>query len=209
MQLTLSDIKKRFEHKSYSERMDFLNEYNFKDSYREYYWEVVSKNLITVKDPHYLSELIDFCGRMNFEDDEIYSAILRLINSGEFIVQLSVFDYLKRVKKFYNDEQSEGKVLMFLKNYLLKFKEREKFIPFMSYQVLTELKVYQKDLLKAKEYFLEYLHLLKESDNSAMIWRAYNDALSEPNLYPFRELIIETAFRLNEKLGFNHIMRKQ
>lgn len=96
---TLEEVKTLFENRSFLVRSDFINEYDFKDDYFEYYHNVIVRAK-DVKDRMYLSDLIDLAGYLNIYDEELRSRYYEyLFAKQHFLVKLAVLDYFKHCKK--------------------------------------------------------------------------------------------------------------
>lgn len=96
---TLEEVKSLFEHKSYDVRSDFINEYDFKDDYLEYYQQFI---LIAtrVRNHLYLSDLIDLAGWLNIYDKELRDRYYAyLFTKQHSIIKLAVLDYFKYCSK--------------------------------------------------------------------------------------------------------------
>lgn len=124
---SLNEIKALFENKDYGIRSDFINDYDFKDEFREYYLHFILKSK-HVKDHLYLSDLIDLSSWMKFYDIKIRKRWFSyLFEKKHFIVKLAVLDYFKYSKEellFGNYEQKlntllKGKLPSILRNQIL------------------------------------------------------------------------------------------
>lgn len=96
---TLEEIKVLFENKSYDVRGDFINEYDFKDEYLDYYRQFII-NAKDIKDRFYLSDLIDLAGSLNLYEKELRDRYYSyLFEKRHYLIKLAVLDYFKYCKK--------------------------------------------------------------------------------------------------------------
>lgn len=110
----LEEIKLLFEHKNYAVRSDFIDEYNFKDKYLEYYRQFIL-NAKNVKDHMYLSDLIDLSGWLNIYDKELRDRWFSYLFANQhYLVKLAVLDYFKYSKAEFIGSSYEKKLSQLL-----------------------------------------------------------------------------------------------
>lgn len=91
--MKLDKIISHFEHKSFEHRIDFIDNYSFKDNFSDYYYDFIL-NLDFDKNHLYISELIDLSGFLLFFDDMFLKKVNNfLLKSPHYIVKLSILDY--------------------------------------------------------------------------------------------------------------------
>ncbi|WP_018342097.1 hypothetical protein [Cytophaga aurantiaca] len=92
--MKLDEIILKFENRSYDVRMDFIEEYDFKDNYRDYYHNFILQAL-NIKNHLYLSDLIDLAAWLKFYDKKLYDRYFSyLFESRHYVVKLAALDYL-------------------------------------------------------------------------------------------------------------------
>jgi hypothetical protein len=109
----LSEIQYFFEHKDFDVRSDFINDYDFSDRYQSYYRNFIEKT--KVKDPLYLSDLIDLSAWLGFYNIEIREKWFAcLFKPQHYTVKLAALDYFKVCKKALLPSGYEDKLLNIL-----------------------------------------------------------------------------------------------
>jgi hypothetical protein len=102
--MEFAEIKKRFEDKNYLYRSLFIDEYDFKDDYKDYYYEFICNHVNKVKRANYLSDLIDLANRFDFFDAKMSEKIDNLLMEKQaLVVQLSIIAYLEERYLHLND----------------------------------------------------------------------------------------------------------
>ncbi len=125
---SLDEIKASFQHKNYGLRSDFIEEYDFQDNYRDYYHDFILKQ-DQIKNPIYLSDLIDLAAALEFQDETLIKRYrMYLLNRQHYIVKLAVLDYffeIPDIMKVYSKYEEElnkllkGKLFAVLRNQIL------------------------------------------------------------------------------------------
>jgi hypothetical protein len=97
-------IRKKFEAKAYFARMDFIDNYDFKDDYHEYYRKFIFDAIPKVRDGLYLSDLIELANHLDFFDTDMSVRIQNLLfQKQELVVKICVIDYLEMWLCHWND----------------------------------------------------------------------------------------------------------
>jgi|GEM_PF-4823844 len=113
--MTLEDIRKNFEHRDYAHRVDFIDAYDFRDEHGAYYKTFII-NATDVRDPLYLSELIDLAAWLSIFDIVLYQRYFDyLFDKRHYLVKLAALDYLIDCPAFYKDRKGEGRLVQFVK----------------------------------------------------------------------------------------------
>ncbi len=161
--LSLESIKSQFEHKSFSVRSDFIQDYDFKDSFRDYYLAFIRKAVVNVKTPLYLSDLIDLSSYLGIEDSTIVQIYADYcLNHKSLLVRISCMDYFIESNIYYQEElELTQALLMRLSHTDLSFLEKN--------MILL--------MLLAREDSGEYLNMFCSSLQKTDDWRSFHRTL--------------------------------
>lgn len=168
--LTLEEVKNKLEDKNIFQRIDFIDQYDFNDSYKEYYIDFLLSNKIE-KNYLYLSRLIDLAAFLKIKNEGILFKYMKyLIQPNHYIVKLSVLDFLIDSDSLY-EEYSEK--LMEMK--LLLTRKRESKI--VKNQILFNLLLI--DRTNDNSYYESILHSLKETSDHRSLIRTINNLMNQ------------------------------
>ena len=156
--MTMEEIKKQFENKSFFIRCQFIETYNFQDKYFNYYKEYIINFSYKTKYYNYISDLIDLASDLEIYDDILYEKYLSfLCEKFHPVVKLSVISYCIFRYEKYPDIDIEQK--------LLKGINKQRSI-IVKNQIFFSL----LNLIKSKEEY--YLDLLLKSLETTTEWRS-------------------------------------
>jgi len=202
MKLAFNDIKKEFEHKDYDQRDNFISNYNFKDNYLNYYHHFIINN-DKIKNPIYLSTLINLATYLKFYDHTLYTRFFAyLFSTHDMLVKDAVFDYLKKSDKFFKDKGSEERLLNFIHFYAPRLRKLRDVLGLMAYQLLIELKVFEKKYEEADMYFHLYCNLIENTKEPITLIRARQEAHRELLLLKYKQRIYYLVKKVNVKKEF-------
>jgi hypothetical protein len=177
---TIEEIKSFFENRSFLIRSDFINEYDFNDSYFEYYHDFIL-NAKNIKDQMYLSDLIDLAGLLNIYDEELRIRYYDyFFNKQHYLVKLAVLDYFKYCQKELLPVSYESDLTLFVKN--------------RNYLILKAQALYNLisfDPIEAKVYLEQLIELLMQCHD----WRVFHRILMNIKYVKIEDGIKQTLFR--------------
>jgi hypothetical protein len=190
--MEFNEIKEKFENKNYLIRHKFIEEYNFKDDFLDYYKQFIKQNINQIKDKVYLSDLIDFSSYLELFEDDIFDKIVTLLfEKRHLVVKLSAVLYLE-------DAFDEGKKEQVLEVFDNLLKTR---IPrFLRNQILISL--LQLDISNKIEIRELLSQSLIKTNNVNSIYRILN-LINDFNISNSeRKTIIHEIAKLHKKKDF-------
>jgi hypothetical protein len=187
----IEQIKADFEHTSYDHRIDFIDSYDFNDNFIEYYKSFIA-SASNIKDPLYLSELIDLARWLNLFEPILYKRYFAyLFQKRHYLVKLASLDYLLDAKQFYADPTSERKICRFLETRVQRILRNQAYLNLLALNTANNN---------------DYLKRLKKSLNETSDWRSVyrvtNTIASVSKLAQYRDQLYTFIKNLNEMKGF-------
>ncbi|MCB1193944.1 MAG: hypothetical protein KDK90_26145 [Leptospiraceae bacterium] len=165
-QLSLQEVQKYFEHPFISKRREFIETYNFHDDFKNYYKDVILKNLFH-RDALYVCDLIELENKTNIKDEELLLRYLNLLSEKiHYLVKLEVLD-LFLTNQVQNIPKTE--IEKRLKNALPSYHKRIKQLKIVTNQILLNLiflkteslEIYKKELIKSLQLTKDHRSLIR------------------------------------------------
>jgi hypothetical protein len=185
-------IRKKFEAKEYFARMDFIDNYDFKDDYHEYYRKFIFDAILKVKDGLYLSDLIELANHLDFFDMEMCVRIQNLLFQKQaLVVKICVIDYLEmwlRHSNDFNAFESLFKPLLLTKLHEL-----------LRNQILLNLLKYSN--LEKEYYFEQLISSIEKTEDWRSIHRTL-DCLNHQVSPHFSSRLVQIVRNLHEQKDF-------
>ncbi|HEY3402435.1 MAG TPA: hypothetical protein VGK59_03550 [Ohtaekwangia sp.] len=177
---TLEEIKFHFENRSFFERMQFIDDYDFDDPFIEYYKDFIHK-AVDVKHHLYLSDLIDLARQLKIFDHDLYKRYFGyLFQKRHGIVKLSCLDYMIACPFFYQDEHAEKRLKKLLNNSLRAIIQNQVYLALIALGTRNTEFYYKKfceSLASTKDW--RSLHRVLNKVSTAKKLKPYNSRVHE------------------------------
>ena len=188
---TLKEIKNHFEHKDYFYRVEFIEEYDFHDDYRDYYEDFLLRET-KIRDAIYLSELIDLAAWLKIFHTDLYSRYVKyLFEKRPTIVKLAVLDYLIDCPLFYNDDSIEEILVDFFKTTKLLIVKK---------QTLLCLLALKTD--NSKFYYESLKSIILKTEDWRGVYRLLNNIKRKKQFKPYQEDLLVYIQKQHNKKQF-------
>jgi hypothetical protein len=156
--LLLEEVKYFFEHKSYEVRQDFMEFYHFNDNYYNYYKEFII-NFEKTNNVLYFTDLIELAIDLQIVDDRLFSKYFDLLNQkSHYLTKIYILKYFLELIHLYKTRNNELNELY--QNLIHTYQIRG-----VKLDILLNLMHLHKTNNKYKPYFLELERLLKLTKN--------------------------------------------
>lgn len=163
-----TEIIKKFEKLSLSEKIDFLEDYDIANDFKNrHYFINFIKNVVDNKDYWFLSLVVDLASDLQINDDDLFKKYFDyLFDSVHYLLKLSVLDFqLETYHLHYPRKKS-----LFIKLEELLNKKNERLI--IKNQILLNLMLYRKE--NRLRYQMILIENLKRTSDYRSHLRVYN-----------------------------------
>ena len=174
-----TEIIKKFEKLSLSEKIDFLEDYDIANDFKNRcYFINFIKNVVDNKDYWFLSLVVDLASDLQINDDDLFKKYFDyLFDSVHYLLKLSVLDFqLETYHLYYPRKKS-----LFIKLEELLNKKNERLI--IKNQILLNLMLYRKE--NRLRYQIILIENLKRTSDYRSHLRVYNTFMTYDSFVAF------------------------
>jgi hypothetical protein len=185
--LSIEEIKEKFEHRDYFIREEFINQYHFKDTYYDYYRGFIINFNYKSRNHNYVSDIIDLANDLSIYDITLYyQYLVYLKEKFHVVVKLSILYYVIDRNDLIPDNGLEEKLTAILD---------ERIHIILKNQLLCSLyKLTGKD-----HYFNLLIESLTKTHDSRSFIRILSNNENIPNDIEKKQILVNKIRLIHEK----------